>query len=661
MRYFCVQEAAERLGKSPRQVRRMCDDGTLQGALREGRSWKIPASADIKLQDAEKPTGPAVPELLGLPVLKREAAQRKLWIIEGYEEFAARQVRGGGCRTDALAEYAREKEIGESTLRLWIKKYCAGGFLALIDTRGGKVLDRKTITPDAFEVFKALYLVLSQPGIPACLRILRSQNIKGKKGWTIPSDRVMRRYIKENIPYNVMVFHREGEAAYNAKCAPYIEIDPASIEAGQVWVGDHHQYNCLIRHHNRWVRPWITAWEDMASRMVVGYHVSVSPNQTTILRAMRMGVVEFGPPESAKIDNGKDYDSQMWTGTTKKRRRKVLKAGYINEGVVGGLYAMLGIKASFAIPYHPQSKRVERLFDTMDGQFVKFIPTYCGKDAKRKPAGLNKYLESQQAIDESYDLESFSEIVGKSIEAYNNQAHTGVGMDGRSPAEVMAARTSRRVIRDDVVDLLLRVWCGPIKVGKNGVIIRGAKFGQFNPKLNDHQGEKVMVSYDPDDMRTAYVYEAATLKFITVAECNRAIAYGDPLSEEDVREGMRETRRARKRTSGHVDASRVANMDVVTAAVNAHREAGKAKPKDRGGKTIKPVATPMDGQAAEHKRQQRTRMVKKAAGAEGTEEVLDFNFDSLREPEIEPVKFDLDYTKLPGYQQQHGKKRKLIE
>ena len=47
--YISVQEAAKRWGISDRRVRDLCSQGKVAGAIREGRSWRIPV-------DAKKPT-----------------------------------------------------------------------------------------------------------------------------------------------------------------------------------------------------------------------------------------------------------------------------------------------------------------------------------------------------------------------------------------------------------------------------------------------------------------------------------------------------------------------------------------------------------------------------------------------------------------------------
>ncbi len=77
--------------------------------------------------------------------------------------------------------------------------------------------------------------------------------------------------------------------------------------------------------------------------------------------------------------------------------------------MVAGIYAMMGTAVSFAIPYHPQSKPIERFFDTMDCQFAKAFKTYCGKDVKRRPEALTGILRSKRGIAEGLRLAEFSE------------------------------------------------------------------------------------------------------------------------------------------------------------------------------------------------------------------------------------------------------------
>jgi len=629
--YLDIRTAAVRMKVTGRHVRRMCEAGKLRGAVRDGRRWKIPVTADARLW---QPTGPKKlsdsDELLEVPEPKRRKALWRLGVIQQWKSFSAQTDEEGMSRLAAQKMFAAATEgVTEPTLRRWLCAYRHEGLLGLVDKRGGGRTIAEMISPEAFELFKSMYLAPQQLSVRTCWLNVKYVNSVQSKDWRVPPLRSMYRYAIEQIPLPARILHREGLAAYEAKCAPYVQSDPDTIQPGQVWVGDHHQLNVWIRNKQRWVRPWITAWLDLRSRHVVGWHISTSPNQTTILLAMKRGLQAFGPPESVKIDNGRDYDSEMWTGTT-KARRKALGAGYLDEQMIAGLYAMMDVTVGFAIPYHPQSKRIERWFDTLDMQFCKTLPTYCGKDSSRKPEGLADLLKSQQAIDDAYDLESFRELAGRYIDdVYNKTAHGAADMGGKSPARMMAERGSRRALAEGVVDLLMRVWSGEIKVGKNGVKFHGMWYGQYDMELHARQGQTVRLAYDPDDLRKVHVYDATTLKLITIAEQNQLIGYGDAVSEEQLRDAMKQKSRAVRITRQYRDSRLAAQMDLPSLTLKAMEEGAQEEPQEKP-RHLKPVRTPMDSQVREHKRQEAKKALRRAAGAEGMEESLDIDWDCLR-------------------------------
>ena len=578
-----------------------------------------------------------------IPADKREDAQNRVGIVLEFEKFSGGVVRENGTRMEAIAVYCQQHNIKPRTLQRWIARLRDEGWTGLVDTRGRGSGDNGSISNEALELFKSMWLDPRQPSVVMCLRNISYENRRQKKGWTIPNLRTMYNIVSRRIPYPSQVLYREGLAAYEAKCAPYIQADPDSVEPGQIWVGDHHQFNCWIRHSEQWVRPWVTAWEDMRSRTITGFYISLSPNQTTIMLAMKKGVKAYGPPDSVKIDNGKDYDSEMWTGITKAERKstpKALRKGYIDERNMAGLYAMMQISVSFAIPYNPQSKPIERFFDTVDCQFVKTIPTYCGKDTERKPEDLNDMLASQKVIAKALDLEGFTKLFGQYIEVYNNSSHSGIGMDGRSPLQVLATRTSKRIILDDVLELLMKVWSRELIVRKNGVRLRGIYFGQYDTDLMACQGKTVRLAYDPADMRRVDVYDAVTRKLITIAEQNQFINYGSAISETHVRNAMQQKTRAVKLMRGYKDSSLIANTDLTTQAIKA-MQSEQISSSEQANKTLRPVQTPLDGQIVAHK--QLRAKAKLTAGPK--EESLDFDFSLLKPKKNLPI-LDFDFSKL---------------
>jgi excisionase family DNA binding protein len=629
-----VSEAATRLGCSKGHIQRLCREGKLPGSTGDGGIWTIPATSHPRLADDSIQKLTESGELLDIPSHKREEAMRRLGIIQEAMSLAIKWQKEGRKQREAFSYYCQTHTppLSLRTLQRWINQWKNEGLVGLIDTRGGGRFESEIINAEAFELFKSMYLTQEQRSVKQCLQMVRFFDKDQGTDWKIPPIRTMYRLVEDRIPKYVSVLKREGMNAYEAQCAPYIISDPDSIEPGQIWMGDHSQFNCWIRYRNRWIRPWLTAWIDVRSRMIVGWWISPNPNQTTILLAFKRGAAEYGPPESVKIDNGRDYSSELWTGTH-LTRNKALAKGYIDTPWVAGLYAMMNVAVSFAIPYNPKGKAImERWFDTEDNQFTKTIPTYCGKDTARKPEELRDLLSSDAGIQNAYSLEDFAVQFSRYIEVYNKSAHTGAGMNGDSPEQVFNTRRSRRVMADGVLDLIARVWSPELTVGKNGVKFKGLWYGQYDMNLLAHQGRKVRVAYDPDDMRQVYVYDAVTQRLILIAEQARLMSYGNRVDEEHLREAMSKKAKAIKSIRQFSDSNLIANMNLTDLAMQAMADATEKarEPEPPMPATIRPVRTVFDDQVKEHARQNVIKQVRRAAGGEAITHVLDMDFNLLK-------------------------------
>ena len=450
--------AALLMGISPQWLGQKCARGEIDGAVKEGGRWLLSAPW-VNRHAASRYKQADLDSLRIMEAPKRDEAIRRLGLVQQAIGFAIDAPDRGA----ALGAFAVRHKIRQRTLERWIGRYKDEGILGLVDRRRGGIKREDVIEEEAWQTFCALYLDQRKMTVKLCYEMTRTIAEREGRDWQLPTVRTMHNLIERRIPKNVRVLHREGRTAYEAKCAPFIEIDPDSIAPGSVWVGDHSPFNCWVRHRNGWIRPWITAWQDMRSRAIVGRDINAGPNQTTILRAFKRGCQEYGPPDAVKIDNGKDYDSEMWTGTTKQRRRAINK-GYLDESMMAGIYALLDISVSFAIPYNAKAKPIERFFDTLDRQFVVTLDSYCGKDPQRRPEEFD--LNDTKLIESALTLEEFADRAGKYIdECYNRRGHTGRGMEGDAPLTVLNRRSSRRAVPDEILDLLCRVWSGELTVG----------------------------------------------------------------------------------------------------------------------------------------------------------------------------------------------------
>jgi len=624
--YVDIPFAAKAVGMHEGHVRRLCGGGRIAGAKRQGGKWLIPVTWDSRLRGVTWPEQ-TLEKVDAIPPRKRDQAMRRAGLVRDCEAFCAAAVREGGRWSAAERHWCDEHGVAHRSMQRWRQRFREAGLTGLADGRHGRPGElAETIDPEAWDWFRAHWLSQRRPEITVVHRMMAYINETERRGWIVPSYGTMTRLVRERIPLPVQVLYREGVAAYEARCAPYIMTDPESIEPGSVWIGDHHQLNLWVQHRGRWVRPWITTWMDMRSRVVMGHHLSAAPNQGTILLAMRRGVREYGPPDAVKIDNGKDYDSETFTGTTKARRR-ALGRGYLDQPLLVGLYGHLGVGVSFAIAYHPQSKAVERLFDTIDRQLCKQCETYCGKDTHRKPEGLVEYLKTDRAKAEAYTLESFRPVLERYIAAYHATPHRGRGMEGATPLEVMAQRRSRRAVSEDTLEFLLGVWSQELTVGKNGVRFRGMYYGQYDTRLLMHQGRRVRVSYDPDDVSRVRVHDATSYELLAVAEQAELVQYGRTVDDESLREGMRAKARAKRALRESVPAARRAHARVTDLAIEAQAAAGREGPDADWAANLRPVATRVDGQLKIARRIERTRAALQAAGAEGLTRIGQIEID----------------------------------
>lgn len=244
-----------------------------------------------------------------------------------------------------------------------------------------------------------------------------------------------------------MTLHQRGDGRYTAECKAYIDPDPESFEPGEAWEADDCTLNVWARlPSGRGVRPVMSAWIDWRSRALVGYKLVATGTQESVLLAFREGSRRFGVPFTVFLDNGKNFSSYTWRGGKPKRHR--CTRGDEFEKRAGGIFGMLDVDPRWVTPYSPNSKaRIERWFRTLDEQYLKPIASYCGNSPDNRPdkhtALVAKAIEWDQLVS----------ILDDSIRAYNERPHSGAGMDGRTPLQLMRLATRKRVL-DERYDTL---------------------------------------------------------------------------------------------------------------------------------------------------------------------------------------------------------------
>jgi hypothetical protein len=112
--------------------------------------------------------------------------------------------------------------------------------------------------------------------------------------------------------------------------------------------------------------------------MILGWWIDEVPSTITIIRATRMMVEKYGCPDSGQFDNGRDFTSYWFTGNDWNERHN--RFGKKEHETMSGVTGDLGMASHFTLPYHGQSKHIERAFGFFAQEFDKSFESYPGSN-----------------------------------------------------------------------------------------------------------------------------------------------------------------------------------------------------------------------------------------------------------------------------------------
>lgn len=448
---------------------------------------------------------------------QREAADHKARIVHEFEL--------SGMSGKRFIEQYNEKS-GESVslnqLYDWKRRLDKGGIAALIDRRGEHSRGTSSIPDEAWELFKSWYLTPQRRSIQMCYNQVKEEYPD------IPSVSAFERRVRKEFTEYILMRYRGNYKDFR-DALPYHERTKVGMDSNEIWSSDHHTCDTLVLdRRGNVVRPTLTVITDIRSTRVMAFKVRDSEGNTSVIKqCLRDAMIKFGVPLKFYTDNGKDYTSKE-----------------LSQDYPDSLVNALGIKQILAQPYHGQSKPVERFFETFEERCGKLFRTYSGSNAINRPDDtrmLNKKLAQKSYIP---TIDEYIETVTAYIAEYNNTAHSGRDMDGKTPNQVYLEnlRYKREVKNTDV----LRLLCGRFitrTVGRNGICLNNTTFTEYDGKLLRYYKKKVTVVYDPEDMSSLTVLEHESKRFICNIQPKVLTPFG-AANEEDFRRAAKQRKNA---------------------------------------------------------------------------------------------------------------------
>ena len=302
------------------------------------------------------------------------------------------------------------------------------------------------------------------------------------------------------------VLGREGEKAFDDKCAMYLSRDPwkfgAMLHANDLWVTDQREVDVIKRDGGEHLgRIWKVTFKDVASDKVLGYSFGPIFSSDTVMMAATMAIERYGVPKAVHMDLGKEFIGKAFNGSARKMSGEALYRE------ASGLWESLGVRVVKAIGRNPKTKTIERWHEEVTKDFDKCFPGYCGSNTSERPEKLAD--ETRQHMDwlagkvDRTPLVTISQYIHafiKWVEVDWNDGARGRGKmrRGMTPNEAFRVKTPTsgfRMISSSELDLHSAEHRF-VKVARGGQV-NLTFFGQAveyeAPELFLHQGQDVEV------------------------------------------------------------------------------------------------------------------------------------------------------------------------
>lgn len=278
--------------------------------------------------------------------------------------------------------------VSRPTIYRWIKAYNEGDIKALVPQYRGPETSEIT----EYEKYILLNCLLHQNRLKIGTAIKFTKTFLAYKKIESPSsESKIRRFAEEfkRTRYDIWVYAREGAKALNDKCLPYNERNWRLLTVGEGLVADGHRLNFQVidPFTGKPCRATIVLFWDWKSAYPLGWEIMLEENVQCIASALRNAILTLGKiPKWLLIDNSKSFRAKVFTSDIE-----------LEDGILYGMFATLGIHTHFSQAYNPQEKPLERFWGTFNNWFERLHDSYTGASIPDKPAWMRRNEKEAQA------------------------------------------------------------------------------------------------------------------------------------------------------------------------------------------------------------------------------------------------------------------------
>lgn len=438
--------------------------------------------------------------------IKAEAV-RRVGIIADIDVLVA----AGMSRSAAVTETARSRCVSASTLWIWVK--LADG-VARSDRlpalaprfRGGGI--EADIDASLWSILKSDFLRPEEPTLASCYE--RTAEIAAERGLSLPSLKTISRKLVREVDPRIVLRMRKGKEALR-RSIPAQRRSVAELHALECVNIDGHTFDVrVIDRAGNIIRPILVGIQDIRSSKILAWRVCEAESAHYVQLVFGDLFANFGIPVHCVLDNGRGFASKWITGGVKNRFRFKVK-----DSDPLGLIVELGIQHHWALPYHGQSKPIERAWLDLTDRIARH-PFVAGAYTGRSPAHKPENYGSR-----AIPWDEFCGHVSRQIIKHNARlGRRGRDYRGRSFDDVFNESYASAPITKATPDQLRRA----LLVGEQKTVNRqtgeielfGTRY--YSEGCSRLHGQRVTVRFDPDDLtREIHVYDLAG-HYLTAAQ-----------------------------------------------------------------------------------------------------------------------------------------------
>ena len=321
-----------------------------------------------------------------------------------------------------------EFRTSASTIKRWYYSYMKFGFNGLIPSKRIDCGSSRKIDNDIRESIKnyktefpgmsatLIYETLIHDGIirrnEISLSTINREVNKIKKDIDIPINKDRKRYEREHI--------------------------------NEVWAGDT-MYGPFITVNGKKVRTYVIAFQDDASRMIVGASVYFNDTFENVMDVIQSSIIKYGKPKVFNLDNGKSYKNKQ----------------------IELISARIGVVTSYAPPFTPESKaKIERFFLTLRKQWLSMYRVDSTTTIEDMRESLTTFINN-------YNLNAHSSLKGKSPkDRFFSESELIIRMNDEDINTMFLIEVERRVTADNVIKIYNKEYEVPNKYCNQRITLR---------------------------------------------------------------------------------------------------------------------------------------------------------------------------------------------